>query len=112
MQKEVKQKVKKEKTMRNLDMCGQNIHTYLYIKRGRCAYHYLDAWWCSIIDLAPNMGLHYLPFKGRKLQNRKDLTPVRIMNSVSLNNKDIVNSVSIFNASVVINNNYMGIILG
>ena len=47
------------------------------------------------------MGLQYITFMGRTLKNKKELMPVRIMNSVSLN------SVGIFTDSVVINYNFM-----
>ena len=50
------------------------------------------------------MSFHYLTFMGRKLENKKKLTSVRIMNSVSLNSKNIVNNVGIFNDSVMNNN--------
>ena len=53
------------------------------------------------------MGLHYLTFMGRNLKNRKKLMLVHIMNSVSLNSKNIVNGVGILNESVVINNIFM-----
>jgi hypothetical protein len=43
---------------------------------------------------------------GRNLENKKKLTLVQIMNSFSMNNKNIVNSVGIFNNSVVMNNNF------
>ena len=42
------------------------------------------------------MALHYLTFMGRKLENRKKLTPVQIMNSAGMN---IVNNIGIFNRS-------------
>lgn len=50
------------------------------------------------------MGLHYLTFLLRNLENRKKLTLVQIMNNAGFNNKNIVNNDSIFNDSVVINN--------
>ena len=49
------------------------------------------------------MGLHYLTFMLRNLENRKKLTFVRLMNNVSLNSKNIVNSVGIFSDSVAMN---------
>ena len=49
------------------------------------------------------MGLHYLTFMGRNLENRKKLTHVRIMNRVGMNNKNVVNSVFLFNDSVAMN---------
>ena len=50
-----------------------------------------------------DMGLHYLTFMGRNLENRKKLTLVRIMNCVGMNSKDIVNNVEVFSGSVVMN---------
>ena len=47
-------------------------------------------------------------FMGRNLGNKKKLTPVRIMNSVSLNNKNIMNNIGIFNDSVTMNSNFRG----
>jgi hypothetical protein len=47
--------------------------------------------------LVADMGFHCLPFMGRNLENKKYLTPVRIMNSAGLIHKNIVNSVDIFN---------------
>ena len=52
------------------------------------------------------MGLHYLTFMGRNLENRKELTPVQIMNSTSFNSKNIVHGVSIFNDSATMNNTF------
>ena len=51
------------------------------------------------------MGFHYLTFMGRNLESRKKLTPVRLMNSAGLNNKNIMNSVGIFNynSNIIIN---------
>ena len=49
------------------------------------------------------MGLRYLTFMGRNLENRKNFTLVRIMNSVGMNSKDIVNNVEVFSGSVVMN---------
>ena len=43
-------------------------------------------------------GLHYHTFIGRNLENKKKLTPVRIMKTM-----DIVNYIGIFNDSVVMN---------
>ena len=43
------------------------------------------------------MGLHYLAFVERNLENKKKLTMVRITNSVGFIRKNIVNSVNIFN---------------
>ena len=51
------------------------------------------------------MGLHYLTFTRRNLENKKKLAPVRIMNSASLISKNIVNSVGIFNKSDAMNSN-------
>lgn len=42
------------------------------------------------------MGIHYLTFMGGNLENRKNLMPVRIMNSANMNSKNIVNNVGIF----------------
>ena len=49
------------------------------------------------------MDPHYLIFMGRNLVTRKNLAPVQIMNSVSMNSKNIVNNVGIFNDYVVMN---------
>ena len=64
-------------------------------------------WLCSILYLAPNMGIHYLIFIGRNLKKRRKLMPIRIMKSVGLNSKNIVNSVGIFNVSAASNNNFV-----
>ena len=48
------------------------------------------------------MGLHYLTFMKRNLENRKNLTLVRITNSVGLNSKNILNNVNIFNDRSII----------
>jgi hypothetical protein len=53
------------------------------------------------------MGLHYLMFMRRNLENRKKLTPVRMMNGVSLISKNMMNSVGIFNESVSMNRNFI-----
>ena len=50
------------------------------------------------------MGLHYLAFMGRDLENRKKLMPIWMMNSAGLCSKNIMNSVGIFNDNVSINN--------
>ena len=50
------------------------------------------------------MGLHYLIFMGRNLENGKKLTLVRIMNSVALNNKNVV---GIFEDSLAFDSNFM-----
>jgi hypothetical protein len=47
-----------------------------------------------------------LTFVGRSLENKKKLTPVRILNSVNLNSKNIMNNVGIFNDGVALNNNF------
>ena len=52
-----------------------------------------------------------LPSWEENAKNKKKLMPIQIMNSVSLNNKDIVNSISNCNDIVVINSNVQGIIL-
>ena len=57
------------------------------------------------------MGLHYLTFMGRNLENKKKLMPVRIMNSAALNSENIVISASIFNVVlilIIISRNNMG----
>jgi hypothetical protein len=46
--------------------------------------------------------LHYLTFIRRDLGNRRKPTPIRIMNSVGMNNKDIVNIDDIFSDMVVL----------
>ena len=43
------------------------------------------------------MGLHYLTFVERDLENRKQLPLVQIINSVCINSMNIVNSVGNFN---------------
>ena len=50
------------------------------------------------------MGLHYLAFMGRDLENRKKLMPIWMMNSAGLCSKNIMNSAGIFNDNVSINN--------
>ena len=47
-----------------------------------------------------NIGLHYPTFMGRNLDNKTKLTPIRIMNSVDMNSKNIMNSGGIFSDSV------------
>ena len=49
------------------------------------------------------MGLHYLTFMGRNLENKKKLMLVQITNSASMNSKNIVNRVGIFNDFVARN---------
>ena len=63
---------------------------------------YSIAWLCSILYLTSDMGLHYLIFMGRNLENRKKLTPTRIMNSANMHSTNIVNNVGVFNDSVAI----------
>jgi hypothetical protein len=53
-----------------------------------------------ILYLEYEIGLHYL-------ENNRKLTPIRIMNSASINGKNIVNSVGIFNDIVAMNNIFM-----
>ena len=53
---------------------------------------------CSIFSI--DMGLHCLTFMGRHVENKKKVRPVRIMNNVGLNSKNITNSVGICNDSV------------
>jgi hypothetical protein len=52
----------------------------------------------SIIQLhGCHMGLHYLTFMRRNSKEKKNqLTPVRMMNSVGMNSKNVVYNVSIF----------------
>ena len=58
--------------------------------------HYSVAWLSIVLYLASDMGLHYLIFMERNLENRKKkLTLVRVMHSSSLNRKNIVNNVGI-----------------
>ena len=52
--------------------------------------------------LASDMGLHYLTFMGRNLENSKKLMLVRTMNSASLNSQNIMNSVGIFNVVLIL----------
>ena len=66
--------------------------------------YYLAAWLCSILCLASDMGLHYLTFMGRNLENKKKLTPVCIMNCAGLNSKIIMNSAGIFINSALSSN--------
>ena len=49
------------------------------------------------------MGLHYVIFKGRNLENMKKLMPVRKINNAGVNSKNIVNSLGIFNDIDLIN---------
>jgi hypothetical protein len=49
------------------------------------------------------MGLHYLTFTGRNLENKKKLTLVQIMNSVGMKSMSIGNRVGIFDDSVAMN---------
>ena len=53
------------------------------------------AWLCFILYLALEMGLHYLTFMERNLENKKNL--IQVMNNASMNNKNIMNSLGIFN---------------
>ena len=55
----------------------------------------------SIIYVAFDMDLHYLTFMRRNLQNKKKLMPVRIMNIVNMNIKNIVNNVGIVNDALI-----------
>lgn len=61
----------------------------------------------KLLDLASNMGLHNLTFMAINLENRKKLAPVRIMNSVGSNSKNVVNSVDMFNDMDATISNYM-----
>ena len=49
------------------------------------------------------MGIHYLTFMGKNLENGKELTLVRISDNVGMNSKDIVNSVGVSNDIVAMN---------
>ena len=49
------------------------------------------------------MDLHYLTFMRKKLENKKKLVSLWIMNRVDLNDKNIVNSVGIFNDGAIMN---------
>jgi hypothetical protein len=42
---------------------------------------YSVAWLCSILYSTCDMGLHYLTFMGRNLENKKKLALARLMNS-------------------------------
>ena len=53
---------------------------------------------CFILYLAVDMGLHYLTFMGRNLENRKKLMPVQLMNCMN-----IVNIINIFSDNVTMN---------
>jgi hypothetical protein len=50
-----------------------------------------------MLYLAFDVGLHYLTFVRRNLEDKKTLTLIWLMNSAGLNSKIIVNSVGIFN---------------
>jgi len=50
------------------------------------------------------MGLHYLTFMGRNLENRKKLMFIQIMENAFMNLMNIVNSVGSFSDSVAMNN--------
>ena len=55
-----------------------------------------------------DMGLHYLTFMGRNLENRYFLMMVHITNSAGTNSKNIVNIVSAFN-DIVSRNSYFNV---
>ena len=50
------------------------------------------------------MGLHYLAFIRRNLEDRMKLTLIGIMNNSDMNSTNIMNHASIFNDSVAMNN--------
>ena len=52
------------------------------------------------------MGLQYLTFIGRNLENKKNLTPIQIMTSVGLKRKNNVNAIDIINDNAFIDNNF------
>ena len=56
-----------------------------------------------ILYLASDMGLHYLTFMKRNLENKRKLTPVVIMNNVGLYCEFFVNNVNLFNDIKFIN---------
>ena len=56
-------------------------------------------------NLAFDIGLHYLTFMRRNLENKKKLTLVWLMNSVGMNSTNIVNIVGILTYIVAMNNN-------
>ena len=58
------------------------------------------------------MGLHYLTFMGRNLENKKKLMHLQIVNSANMNSKYIMNIVNIYNDSAAMNNTILGIIPG
>ena len=66
---------------------------------------------CSILYLASEMGLHYLTFVGRNFKNNKKPMPVRTINSVNMNSKNILNGVNICNDIVSMNSNFGGILM-
>jgi hypothetical protein len=49
------------------------------------------------------MGLHYITFMGRNLENRIQPNTVRIMNSAGMISKNFANSVGIFSNSDAMN---------
>ena len=49
------------------------------------------------------MGLQYLTFMERYLENKKKLTMLRIMNSAGVSSMKIVNNVDIFSDSATMN---------
>lgn len=49
------------------------------------------------------MGIHYLTFMGRDLENKKKLTPVQTMNNVGMINMNIVSSGGIFGDKATMN---------
>ena len=59
---------------------------------------------CFIPYLAYDMGLHYLTFMGRNLENKKKSALVQIVNSVDMN---VVNNVSISRDSATMNNTFI-----
>lgn len=56
--------------------------------------------------VAFDMGLYYLTFMGRNLENRKNVMLVQIMNSVGVNGNIIIVVVGILNDNVAMNSIY------
>ena len=55
----------------------------------------------TLFNIGHGPSLSYL--HGKKLENREELTPIRIMINVGMNSENIVNNVGIFNNDVVLN---------
>ena len=52
------------------------------------------------------MGIHYLTFMGRNLENKKKFMLVQIMNNAVMNNMNIVSSGGIFGDNATMNDSF------